>query len=239
MRQPHPRQPLWPLVGHRNGTRHEHPATGAVDGIARPAGSADQRSFPARIVEAGLFPTPGIARGRDAVARAGNVVAVGEQLAGHRLRLVGLVADALPGRAGIDHFAGQQKPGLMGDLGHRGLGPEIPHQRGQHVLAGLEQARDVVGLVAPVVEVAARRARTHTLAVHEKLVTVVGRDVDGERGGLRCELERAPEMVHAVVERRCSGHRDPVGLPRLGQTVRAGGREAASQQQGECDPFHN
>jgi hypothetical protein len=54
--------------------------------------------------------------------------------------------------------------------------------------------REVHRLVAPVVQVAARRAPGHALAVREELVAVVGGDVDEEALGALAELERAPEV---------------------------------------------
>ena len=85
---------------------------------------------------------------------------------------VGFVADALPGGAGIGNAFGvavalQDEAGLEGDLGFGRMLAEVPHDGGEHVLPGLQEARDVHGFIAPVEEIAAGGSPRGALAVDE------------------------------------------------------------------------
>ena len=88
---------------------------------------------------------------------------------------------------------------------------------------GLEQRREIEALVAPVGQVAARRAVAHPMAVDVENEAIVGADADriaGRNGGQR---ERAAEVEHQRLAQRGGGMRDPGGLPLAVGRVRLDG----------------
>jgi len=174
--------------------------------------------LPIRVVELRLLPAPGVCGRVHAIPGSRDVVPVVD-LGGHDGQgRVGLVADRLPGLIGADRLLGlagalQEEARLLRDLGLRGVDAEVPDDGREHVAAGAQMRREVHRLVAPVVQVAARRAPDDALAIREELVAVVGGDADGEAAGTLAELERAPEVVDAVIEGRRARHRDPARGP--------------------------
>ena len=85
---------------------------------------------------------------------------------------VGVIANALPRGAGIGNALGvaialEDEGGLEGDLGFGRMLAEVPHDGGEQVFAGMEEAGDVHGFVAPMEEVAAGGSPGGALAVDE------------------------------------------------------------------------
>jgi len=150
---------------------------------------------------------------------------IGAHLAGRRRR-IGFVARAFPGRARVHHALSRVSPSTRNPvaksrLGFRSQFAEVPHHRGKHVLAGLQEGRRVHRFVPPVEQVAARRSPGYPASVHEQLIAVVAADVDHEplRGGR--QLEGPAEMVHTVLRGRSARHGDPTRAPQAPDRVRA------------------
>src|SRR5207244_999200 len=98
-----------------------------------------------------------------------------------------------PARIGVDGGFGtgvalQDERGLVAHLRHRRKRRKIPDDRRDQVAARPQVRREIYAIETPVIEVAARRPFGDALAVDEKLITLIGADVNDEtrrRGGKR------------------------------------------------------
>src|SRR5436190_12614139 len=75
------------------------------------------------------------------------------------------------------------------------------------------------------VQVATRWSGNCRIAVDEKLIAVIARDVNNERRRLGLKFDRPTEVVNAVIERRYVRHGDPTSTPGFCEQLRvdAGG----------------
>jgi hypothetical protein len=105
-------------------------------------------------------------------------------------------------------------------LGFRRQLSEIPDDRGQHILPWLETTGDIHRFITPMMQIAARRAEAYQLAVDIQLVAIIGGDMNEKRRRGDGQIERAPEMVDAVVERRFAGNRNPMRAPGMREQLR-------------------
>ena len=78
-------------------------------------------------------------------------------------------------------------------------------------MAGVEGGREIVGLVAPVLDVADGGALADALAVDEEQELVVGGDVDEEVGGDGGEVEIFAEAEDGGIVAGGVGGGDPLG----------------------------
>src|SRR5579859_7091999 len=101
--------------------------------------------------------------------------------------LAGLFFD-LPalGRADIGGAVGftlEEECGAVAELGEGGEDAEIPDRRGDQVVAGFQEWREVEALIAPVGDVSTGGTIADARAVHEKNEAIVGADADGVARG--------------------------------------------------------
>ena len=226
------------LFHRRDRTRYQHPGTGPLR--VKPGRFGDRGGRgPRRIVVSGILPAPGIAPAIHLLSRARGVVAA--RIGGRdRDGRASLVADRLPGRAGIGDplrlgVALQQKRRLTSGLRQGSVAGEVPNDGRQHVAAGVQVRPEVDRFITPVERVAARRPPDDAASVHEELVAVVAADVHGEAAGFGGQIEAAAEMIDAGLGGRCLGRGDPVRRPgagsgregRRGGCRRSGGRSLA------------
>jgi hypothetical protein len=93
----------------------------------------------------------------------------------------------------------QDETRLIRDLGLSFVHSVIPDHCCEHIFADLQLGRDVHGFISPMRQVATRRTPRHALAVYEKLVSIVARDVDHKAVCLCRQIKGAPEMIDAEV----------------------------------------
>ena len=214
-------QALRALFHGRDGARHQHPPRMYVARLAPRRGSYRDGGGPSAIVEIRFGPLPRVF-GRDhPVARPGREIAA--NVPGlHFERRVGFIAQALPLRAGVDdafrhRVALQHEARAQRDLRFRREFAIVPHHGGEDVAPALQIAGDVHGLIAPVEEVAARRAPCHALPVDEELIAVVAAGMHHEAFGARIQVHGPAEMVDAGLRRRGARNCDPLRAPAVAQ----------------------
>jgi len=153
------------LQFHRwDGAGHQHPAIGPILRIARRTRTAHFSRRPAGVVKIGPFPAPRVELRIHRIAWPSHIIEPGH-LALARRRSISCVPDAFPLLASIYHALGvavslHQKAGLIGDLGFGRELCEIPDDRRQQVFAGPQMRADIHRFIAPVMQIAARRAQT-------------------------------------------------------------------------------
>src|ERR1035441_3564008 len=112
-------------------------------------------------------------------------------------------------RIGACGLAFEQERGTVADLGDGGIDAEIPHRGGDQIVAGLEKGREVEELVAPMDQVAARRAVSHPVTVYKQNKAVIGADTYGITRRNRTHVEAMAKMENDRIAKRGSGMRDP------------------------------
>ena len=209
------------LVGNEQTTLWRERVSRAFADAARARPVVGDGRLPARVRGRGVgqpSPIPVVARRDEPLARADDDVLV--RLLAQRPhplgpRLVPRLGRALPGAVAVRHaLAGtvtlQHEAGAVADLRAGGLRPEAPDERDQQVAAGREIRREVEGLEAPEVEIAARRAAADAPAVGEEHEPLVAADVHDEAGSARSRARaasgngRRPDPVRAPRGRRAT-----------------------------------
>ena len=233
-------QPPRVIAGYIGGVRL--PGCG-VDTLARGRGHLDPVA-----ARAGLLPAPVEVRGVQLFAGAcGHVLptAIGHARNRNLARLnLYLPAFGRTDGACVFGFALEKKRGAVAHLRYRRVDAEVPHRGRNQVVASLQVGSQVVALVAPVGQVAARRAIAHAFAVYIKDEAIVGADAHDVAGEHGIELDRAAEVQHQRLAQRSGGVRDPLGMPgaagrvgrlrnRYGESKGKGG-ESGKTTRGNC-----
>ena len=196
--------------------------------------------LPIGIVEARLFPAPRIARAVDALHGSGHVVLILQPLIDILPveRRVSGIAERFPSGAGVHRLLTlgvplEQEAGAMRDLRHGPVLSAVPDHGGEHVSSRLQIGAEVNGVEAPVAQIALRRTGGNRLAVHEKAITIVGRNVNHEMAGRVRQVEALAEVVDAIIEGRRPRRRNPLRRPARGQQARVHGglRQSRRNQQ--------
>ena len=127
----------------------------------------------------------------------------------------------------------EQKTGAIAHLGDWCTCTQVPHGRGKNIGAFVKKRSEIVGLVAPVREVAAAGTDTHALPIDVEEELVVGGYVDVEMLRSIGELDGFSEVEDGGVFLRRVGSGDPLCGPEsglLGRGKRDDGNDEKSRE---------
>ena len=239
----------------REGVGDEEPGVGlgvdaAGDGGAEgdgrlPGGCGRRASLPRGLCGFGCGPVPAEGAAVETFAGGGDVVCVAHAGGFAEEAEAGVLAGEPGGVGGGGFFGGgvgvEDEAEVRGDLADGGEVAEVPDGGGEGVVPGVEGGSEIVGLVAPVLDVADGGALADALTVDEEQELVIGGDVDEEMGGGGGEVEIFAEAEDGGVVAGGVGGGDPMGGEAMRGRLRDGllrdlsAAEGGKAEGGACD----